>query len=383
MRRICVVTGTRAEFGLLRTLLTELKNAPDIELQIVATGAHLSPGHGYTIDEIRAEGFAVDEQVDMLLASDQPRAVGQALGLGVIGLTGALSRLSPDLVVLLGDRYEALAAAQAAMMLGIPIAHIHGGEVTEGAIDEAIRHAITKMSHLHFVAAEEFKRRVIQLGEDPDTVHLVGALGLDSIAALDPIPRCDLEEALGILLDGLILLVTYHPVTLASDPAAGIEPLLQALHEQTDARIVFTGVNADAGGHEIERSIEAFCAKRPEHRVTVASLGFRRYLSLMALSAAVVGNTSSGIIEAPYLGVPTVNIGPRQKGRPRAPSVIDCDPEFDAIVDALECALSPAMRAVASRGDTPFGSPGAGRRIAALLRGADLDGILSKRFRDI
>lgn len=382
MRRICVVTGTRAEFGLLRTLLRELRAAPEVELQLVATGAHLSPSHGHTISEIWAEGFEVDEEVDMLLASDSPRAVGQSLGLAVIGLTGALSRLSPDILVLLGDRYEALAAAQAAMMLGIPIAHIHGGEVTEGAIDEVIRHAITKMSHLHFVAAEEFRRRVIQLGEDPSSVQVVGALGLDNIAALETVPCSGLEQALGIVLDGPILLVTYHPVTLAKDASAGLAPLLEALDRQANARIVFTGVNADAGGHAIKNSIEAFCALRPEHRVKVPSLGFRRYLSLMALSAAVVGNSSSGIIEAPSLGVPTVNIGPRQKGRPRAPSVIDCDAEPDKIVDAINHALSPDMQAIADRRDTPYGTPGAGCRIASMLTNTPLHDILLKRFYD-
>jgi UDP-N-acetylglucosamine 2-epimerase (non-hydrolysing) len=319
----------------------------------------------------------------MLLSSDHPRAVGQSLGLGVIGLTGALSRLSPDIVVLLGDRYEALAAAQSAMILGIPIAHLHGGEVTEGAIDEAIRHAITKMAHIHFVAAEPFRRRVIQLGERPDRVHVVGAMGLDNMADLDPMPRADLEQALGLQLDSPVLLVTYHPVTLAKDGAAGVAAMLEALDGQTGARIVFTGVNADALGQEIEAKIEAFCRSRPERCVQVVSLGFHRYLSLMALSAVVVGNSSSGLLEAPSMGISSVNIGPRQRGRPRAPSVIDCDENAGEIAAALSRAMSSKMQEIASRRETPYGSSGASHRVAEELRMTKLDDILMKRFHDL
>lgn len=383
MRKICVVTGTRAEFGLLQTLMKELQTAPDVQLQIVATGAHLAPAYGYTLSEIEACGFVVDESVDMLLSSDQPRAVGQSLGLGVIGLTSALSRLAPDIVVLLGDRYEALAAAQAAMILGIPIAHLHGGEVTEGAIDEAIRHAITKLAHVHFVAAERFRHRVMQLGEQPDRVHVVGAMGLDNIASLDPVPQADLEKLLGLTLDGPVLLVTYHPVTLAENGAAGVAALLEALDEQASARIVFTGVNADALGQEIKAKIEAFCRSRPERCVQVASLGFHRYLSLMAFSAVVVGNSSSGLLEAPSMGIPTVNIGPRQRGRPRAPSVIDCNENAEDIHAALSRAMSSKVQEIASLRETPYGSSGAGHRVAEKLRMIKLDDILMKRFRDL
>lgn len=383
MRKICVVTGTRAEFGLLQTLMKELQTAPDVQLQIIVTGAHLVPAHGYTLREIEACGFVVDETVDMLLASDQPRAVAQSLGLGVIGLTGALSRLAPNIVVLLGDRYEALAAAQAAMILGIPIAHLHGGEVTEGAIDEAIRHAITKMAHVHFVAAEPFWHRVIQLGEQPDRVHVVGAMGLDNIANLDLVPKVELEQVLGLQLNGPVLLVTYHPVTLAENGAAGVAALLEALDGQTGARIVFTGVNADALGQEIEALIAAFCRARPEQCVQVASLGFRRYLSLMALSAVVVGNSSSGLLEAPSMGIPTVNIGPRQRGRPRALSVIDCDENAVDIAAALSRAMSSEVQKIASQRETPYGCSGAGHRVAEVLKVIELENILMKKFHDL
>lgn len=380
MRRICVITGTRAEYGLLRTLMTHLKAAEDVDLRVIATGAHLVAAHGNTRSEIEQDGFQIDEAVDMLLAADTPEATGTALGLGVIGLTGALARQSPDLVVLLGDRYEALAAAQAAMMLGIPIAHIHGGETTEGAMDEAIRHAITKMSHLHFAATEEFRQRILQMGEAPQNVHSTGALGLDNIAALDPAPKEELEQVLGLGLDNPIFLVTYHPVTLSQAGTYAIDALLEALNEWPEARIVFTGANADALGQVISSKVAEFCAARPETTANVASLGFRRYLSLMGLAGAVIGNSSSGIIEAPSMGVPTVNIGPRQQGRPRAPSVIDCAGRSDDIRLAISRALDPAHRKIAAQRKTPYGAPGAGSRIADVLRSVDLNGLLMKRF---
>lgn len=383
MRRICVVTGTRAEFGLLQTLMKELQAAPDVQLQIVATGAHLVHAHGYTLREIEDHGFIVDETVEMLMASDDPRAIGQSLGLGVIGLTGALSRLNPDIVVLLGDRYEALAAAQSAMILGIPIAHLHCGEKTEGAIDEAIRHAITKMAHLHFTATEEFRRRVIQLGEAPDRVFVVGATGLDNIAALEPAPRTELEDVLGISLDAPILLVTYHPVTLDVSSEADFDAFLAVLAELNGMCIVFTGANADALGQEINAKVAAFCAERPKSCVQVSSLGFRRYLSLMAHSAVVIGNSSSGLLEAPSMGIPTVNIGPRQQGRPRAPSVIDCDENTRDIALALSQSMSSDFKALASRRETPYGIPGAGKRVAEVLRRVNLESILMKRFYDL
>lgn len=383
MRKICVVTGTRAEFGLLQTLMKELQAAPDVQLQIVATGAHLVHAHGYTLREIEDHGFIVDETVEMLMASDDPRAIGQSLGLGVIGLTGALSRLNPDIVVLLGDRYEALAAAQSAMILGIPIAHLHGGEKTEGAIDEAIRHAITKMAHLHFTATEEFRRRVIQLGEAPDRVFVVGATGLDNIAALEPAPRTELEDVLGISLDAPILLVTYHPVTLDASSEADFDAFLAVLAELNGMCIVFTGANADALGQEINAKVAAFCAERPKSCVQVSSLGFRRYLSLMAHSAVVIGNSSSGLLEAPSMGIPTVNIGARQQGRPRAPSVIDCVENTRDIALALSRAMSSDFKALASRRETPYGIQGAGKRVAEVLRWVDLESILVKRFHDL
>lgn len=380
MRKVCIVTGTRAEFGLLSPLMHQISAHPALELQVIATGAHLSAAHGGTLAEIEAQEFIVDETVHMLLASDSPEAVGTSLGLGVIGLTRALSRLSPDIVVLLGDRYEALAAAQSAMVLGLPIAHIHGGEATEGLIDEAIRHSITKMAHLHFVAAAQFRDRVIQLGEEPSRVHIVGAAGLDNIAALERIDRAALSADLGLPLGTPLLAVTYHPVTLKGAKGGDVRPLLAALDRHPQATIVFTGSNADAHGGGIDTQIAGFCARNPERAVHVASLGFRRYLSLLAEADAVVGNSSSGLLEAPYMAVPTVNIGPRQQGRPRAPSVIDCENADSEIATAIETALSPAHKTVAARRESPYGRPGAAEKMAAQIARVDVSGMLFKRF---
>jgi UDP-hydrolysing UDP-N-acetyl-D-glucosamine 2-epimerase len=364
----------------MRPLMHQISAHPALDLQVIATGAHLSAAHGGTLSEIEAQGVIVDETVHMLLASDSPEAVGTSLGLGVIGLTRALGRLSPDIVVLLGDRYEALAAAQSAMVLGLPIAHIHGGEATEGVIDEAIRHSITKMAHLHFVAAAPFRDRVIQLGEEPARVHVVGAAGLDNIAALERVDRATLSADLGLPLGTPLLAVTYHPVTLEGAEGGDASPLLEALDRHPQATIVFTGSNADAHGGGIDAQIAGFCARNPKRAVQVASLGFRRYLSLLAEADAVAGNSSSGLLEAPYMAVPTVNIGPRQQGRPRAPSVIDCDNAAGEIATAIETALSPAHKAVAARRESPYGSPGAAEKIAAEIARAELNGLLFKRF---
>ncbi len=383
MKKICVITGSRAEFGLLQGVLNGLKTAPDVHLQLIVTGAHLVSGHGKTYQEIRAAGFEIDAEVDMLLASDSPRAVGQSLGLGVIGITNALSRLSPDLIVLLGDRYEALAAAQSAMVLRIPIAHLHGGEATEGLIDEAIRHSITKMSHIHFVSAEPFRQKVIQMGERPEAVYNFGAVGLDNIASLEPMARANLEDFVRMKLNGPILLVSYHPITLDVEGASMVDNLLEALAKQDDTRIVFTGANADALGQDINARVKLFCDARPKQAVQVTSLGMRRFLSLMAISDAVIGNSSSGLLEAPFVGVPTVNIGDRQKGRLRGPAVVDCLDTTNAISSAISKARSKELRAIAARRETPYGKPGASAKIVKVLRTLDLDGILFKGFNKI
>ena len=382
-RKICVVTATRAEYGLLYWLLRLLRDDPEVDLQVVVTGTHLSSAHGMTVRVIESDGFAVSARVSMLLQDDSPLGIAKSLGLAVIGLAEAFERLRPDLLVLLGDRYEVLGAAQAAMVARIPIAHIHGGEATEGLIDEAIRHAITKMSHLHFVAAEDFRRRVIQLGESPERVWVVGATGLDNIAKLPLLDRAALESALGITLQPPTLLLTYHPVTLSDDdPSVAMRELLE-LVDPIAGTLIITGANADTGSNAMRSEAQRFAAARPGRVLLQESLGALRYLSAMKLVDVVVGNSSSGLLEAPALGTPTVDIGVRQQGRLRAPSVIHCAEDRDAIAAAIHQALSPAHQAVAARRMTPYGMPGAAERIVAVLREHPLGSILIKRFHDL
>jgi UDP-N-acetylglucosamine 2-epimerase (non-hydrolysing) len=382
-RRVCVITATRAEYGLLRWLLRELHEDPGIALQLIVTGTHLAAPFGMTIESIEADGLPIALQFPIPVHDDSSRGVTRALGAATSGFADAFAALQPDIVVLLGDRYEALAAAQAAMIARIPIAHIHGGESTEGAIDEAIRHAITKMAHLHFVAAPQFRRRVVQLGEAPDRVWVVGAASLDNIAHLSLIDRATLEIDLGIRFATPAFLVTYHPVTLrAEDPGRSMRMVLELLGEEAETMVV-TGVNADPGGSSIRREAERFAASRAGRVILVESLGTLRYLSVMAQVDAVVGNSSSGLIEAPAMGKPTVDIGERQRGRLRAPSVIHCEAAPQPIRAAVQRALTAEHKAIAARRETPYGTPGAARRIADVLRRYPLEGILFKHFHDL
>lgn len=381
-RRICAVTGTRADYDLLLPSLRAIEQEPTLELQLAVTGAHLDPQAG-SLARVRDDGFRVDAEIDMLLTDDSPNAITKSLARGVTGFADALDRLRPDLLLLLGDRYEILAAAQAAMLARIPIAHIHGGESTEGVIDEAIRHAVTKMSHIHFVAAPSYRRRVIQLGEDPQHVHVVGAAALDNLANMEFLQRQELEAQLGYAVGEQHLLLTYHPVTLeGQSPEQALAPLLGALDALPDATVTITGANADPLGRRFNEHLQAYAA-RHEQVHFVYNLGQRRYLSLARLSQAVVGNSSSGLIEIPVLGVPTVNIGDRQRNRLQAPSVINCKNDREAILDALERAASPPFREMAAHRESPYGTPGAAQRILDVLQTASLDGILKKHFYDL
>lgn len=383
-RRICVVTGSRADYGLLTPLLRQLVVEPSAEVQLVVTGAHLAPEFGLTYQAIEEDGFKVHARVEMLLSSDTATGVARSMGLAVMGFADVYATSRPDLVVVLGDRYEILAAAQAAMLARLPIAHIHGGETTEGAIDEAIRHSLSKMSHLHFTSAEPYRRRVIQLGEQPDLVFNVGALGIDNILSQQLISRDELEISLGIRLNKPLFAVTYHPATLSrvgAGPATA--SLLGALDRFPSATCIFSMVNADPDGRLINRMIEQFVARNKERAIAVKSLGQKRYLSLMRHADCVVGNSSSGILEASALGVPTVNIGDRQKGRLRPESVVDCGDDEVAIVDAIRCALDPAFRQLAATAGTPYGDGKAAPRIARVLLDHPLDGLLQKRFYDL
>lgn len=384
MRKICFVTGSRAEYGLLQWLMEEVRDDPGLELQLVVTGSHLSDRFGATVNEIEKDGFEINERVDMDLDHDSAVAAAQATGQCMIGLAASFDRLQPDILVILGDRFEILAAASAALILCIPLAHIAGGEATEGAIDEAIRHAITKMAHLHFPAADIYRDRILQMGEDPANVHTVGALGRDVLERLPLLNRQELAGSIGIDADAPFFLITYHPVTLSgTDPAAGVGELLSAMESFDAHRLVFTGVNADPGNDSVARAIHRFVERHSERAVVATSLGQIRYLSAMQEADAVLGNSSSGIVEAPAFGVPTVNIGERQRGRIRAASVLDCAEERGAIVETIGTAISPTFREQIRGAVYPFGEPGATRRILEHLKRTSLDNLLMKRFHDL
>ena len=365
-QRICVVTGSRAEYGLLYWVLHDLRASAGVELQLVVTGMHLVREFGYTVDQIERDGFDISRRVDMLLAGDTKSGIAKSIGLGVIGLSDAFEQLQPDLVVLLGDRFEILAAAQACLVHNIPVAHIAGGDTTEGAFDESIRHAITKMAHLHLVTNELSARRVRQLGEDPRRIHVVGSPGLDHLRRRALLGRAELEQALGAPLGARNLLVTFHPVTLeAGQGEEQFTELLTALDAQPAGTTIWcTRPNADTGGRAIAAALDTWAAAHP-HRVHVyASLGQLRYLSLMAQVDAVVGNSSSGLYEAPSFGVPTVDIGDRQRGRLAAPSVIHCAPQREAIRAAVERATALDCSQVVN----PYGDGRSAPRIVELLR---------------
>ncbi len=380
-RKVCVVTGTRAEFGLLRWLMGEIQSHPQLELQVIATGMHLSPEFGSTYREIEEAGFEIDARVEMLLSSDTNTAVTKSMGLGVIGFADAYERLAPDIVVVLGDRFEIFAATSAAMIAGVPVAHLHGGETTEGAFDEAIRHSITKMSHLHFVAADEYRQRVIQLGEHPDRVFNFGGMGIDAIKRIKLLSREELESSLELSLGAKSLLVTFHPVTLegGASSAAQMGELLAALEGLDDTTLIFTMPNADTGGRELSAMVREFAQGHPNAKV-YTSLGQLRYFSCLAQIDGVVGNSSSGLAEAPSFKIGTVNIGDRQKGRLKANSVIDCEPNREAIRAALKTLYSAEFQASLAAVSNPYGNGGASEAIVKVLAEYPLENIRKKQF---
>lgn len=380
-RRICVVTGSRAEYGLLYWVMKGIQLDSDLELQVIATGMHLSPEFGLTHRVIEDDGFTIDARVEMLISSDTPTGIAKSIGLGVIGFADALERLKPEIILLLGDRFEILAAAQASLVARIPVAHIAGGDVTEGAFDEAVRHSITKMAHLHFVTNEESARRVRQLGEDPDTVFMVGSPGLDYLHRIKPLTREELEQGIGFRFRQKNLLVTFHPATLEQcSPAAQFRELLDALDAfGQEVGLIFTMPNADTDGREIMRMIGDFVASHGWAKA-FTSLGQRQYLSAIAQVDAVVGNSSSGLYEVPSFKKPTVNIGDRQKGRIHAASVIDCLPEAAAIRAAIERAFSLDCTDVVN----PYGDGASAPRIVSILKEIqNLKSLLKKRFCEV
>lgn len=383
MRTICVVTGTRADYGLLQWVMDGIRRDPGLRLQVVATGMHLSPEFGMTYREIEADGFAIDRKLEILTGDDTAVGVTKAVGRGVIAFADAFAELKPDIAVVLGDRFEILAAATAALIGGLPLAHLHGGEITEGAFDDAIRHAVTKMSHLHFVAAEPYRQRVIQLGEAPERVFLTGGLGVDAIRKTRRLDRAALEAALDFRFGKKNLLVTFHPVTLERDTApAQMAELLKALDSLAETNLILTLPNADTGSRQLIRMIEEFVASRP-HTRAYTSLGQLRYLSCLAQVDGVVGNSSSGLAEVPSFRKGTVNIGDRQRGRLKASSVIDCEPDCASIQTALRTLYSPEFQARLADVRNPYGEGGASEQVVDVLKRFDFSGLAKKSFHDL
>lgn len=383
IRKICVVTGSRADYGLLRCLLSELRKHRKFRLQLVATGSHLSSRHGNTWKEIAGDGFRIHRKVKIGIAGDTAQGVARSAGLALTRLSCVFRELRPDAVLVLGDRYEILAAAEAAMFCRIPIIHLHGGEATEGLVDEAIRHAITKMSHLHFVSTPRYRRRVIQLGEDPRSVFVVGALGLDSLRSLSLLSREALEKKLGLVFGPRTLLVTFHPPTLSPGRGrAQLRELLAALARLPDATLIFTLPNADMESLPLYRMVRGFVRRHPRARA-FRSLGQLSYLSCMRQVDAVVGNSSSGLLEAPSLRCATVNIGDRQKGRIRPPTVIDCPPRRVEILQAILKAGSPGFRRKLARAKNPYDRGGAATKIIRVLERCRWETLLKKKFYDL
>ncbi|MFD3000877.1 UDP-N-acetylglucosamine 2-epimerase [Pontibacter toksunensis] len=384
MKKICVVTGTRAEYGLLYWTMKALEEDPELQLQLCVTGMHLSPEFGLTHKQIEADGFHIDKKVEILLSSDSTVGISKSIGLGVISFSEAFAELKPDLVLILGDRFEIFAAATAAMISKIPIAHCHGGEATEGLIDEPIRHSITKMSHVHFTATEEYRKRVIQLGEQPKSVYNVGALGIENINKLELLDRQSFEESIGFELGEKNVLVTFHPVTLENATAAHqFRNLLRALDELKDTKIIFTKPNADTDGRVIINLIDEYVKAHPEKSIAFISLGQLRYLSALQYMDVVVGNSSSGLIEVPSFRIATIDIGDRQRGRIKANSVISCSPDYASIKEALENAFSADFTALLKDVKNPYGEKDASQEIVRVLKETEVENLIKKKFFDL
>jgi len=382
-RKICVVTGSRADYGLLRWVMQGIKDDPELNLQVIVTGMHLSPTFGLTYKVIEEDGFRIDAKVEILGSSDFPTAIAESMALALTGSAKAFSELNPDLVVVLGDRFEIFAATAAALVAKIPVAHLHGGETTIGAFDEALRHSITKMSHLHFVATQEYRDRVLQLGENPKNVYLVGGLGIDSIKNLPLLSRKELETQLGIEFGTKSLLITFHPVTLdAESPEQQMKELLAALSHLHDTTLIFTMPNADTGGRVLIKMIKEFVG-RNKNAKAFTSLGQLKYLSSISHIDGVVGNSSSGLTEVPTFKKGTINVGVRQLGRPQATSVINCEPIEKDIRRAIEKLYSPDFKLNLAVAKNPYGEGGASARVVKALKDASLEGIVKKTFHDL
>lgn len=382
-RRICVVTGSRADYGLLRWVLQGIKDDSELELQLIATGMHLSPIFGLTYRDIEEDGFRIDRKIEILGPSDSPVAIAESMSLALAGTAKAYSELQPDLIVVLGDRFEIFASTAAALVARIPVAHLHGGETTTGAFDEAIRHSISKMSQLHFVATEEYRKRVIQLGENPKNVFTVGGLGIDSIKKMPLLSKKELESQLGFKIGEKSLLITFHPVTLdAESPEQQMSELLAALSHLHHTTLIFTMPNADTGGLALINMIEEF-VKKNDNAKAFTSLGQLRYLSCLSHIDGVVGNSSSGLTEVPTFKKGTINIGDRQLGRIKPSSVIDCAPRERDIIQAIEKLFSLDFKSNLEETKNPYGEGGASIKVVRALKEAQLEGIVKKTFHDL
>lgn len=384
MKKICILTATRAEYGLLKPIIIKSMKVEDFDVRLVVTGAHLSPEFGLTYQEIENDGIKIDKKIEILLSGDTPASISKAMGLAMISFADYFEKLKPDILVVLGDRYETLAVCCSAMNQRIPIAHLYGGETTEGAVDEAIRHAITKLSYLHFTSTEEYRRRVIQLGEHPNRAFCVGAMGIENILNERLLSKIELEETMNISLAKPYAMVTFHPVTLEdSDSGKQMQELLYALKQHRDMNFVFTKANADTGGRIINQMIDKFVEEN-DNAVAFAALGMKRYLSALKYSSMVIGNSSSGLIEAPSFGIPTINIGDRQKGRLQATSVINCLPKGEDIEKAIKLALSDNFRNKARTTINPYGDGNTSEKIVSTIKDFLLNNKvnLKKKFYD-
>lgn len=385
MRKVCVITGTRAEYGLLYWTMKAIEADDTLKLQIIATGMHLSPEFGNTYTQIEKDGFHIDKKIEILLSSDTTVGISKSMGLGIISFSEAYNELNPDVILVLGDRFEIFSAVSAAMIARIPVAHCHGGEATEGLIDEPIRHSITKMSQIHFPSTDEYRNRIIQLGEQPNKVYNVGALGIENIKKLKLLDKSAFEDSINFKLDAkYIFLVTFHPVTLENATSENqIDQLLEVFQEMKNIKIIFTKSNADTDGRIINMKIDQFVKTSPNKAVVFQSLGQLRYLSALKFVDVVIGNSSSGLIEVPSFKKATINIGDRQKGRIIADSVINCNPDKLNILKAIQTALSPQFQTTLKTIANPYEKENSSVKIIEVLRSIELTNIIKKEFYDI
>jgi len=380
-RKIAVITGTRAEYGLLYWIIKGIVDDPELELQLMVTGMHLSPEFGMTVDSIVEDEIPITKKIETLLSSDSSIGISKSMGLGMISFSEAFTELEPDLCLVLGDRFEIFSAVSAAMISRIPVAHCHGGEATEGLIDEPIRHSITKMSHLHFTSTEEYKNRVIQLGEQPNRVFNVGALGIENIYKLDLLGRKEFEESIEFELGTPTFLVTYHPVTLENKSSKNqCLALLKAMDDFPNAKIIFTMPNADTDGRVIINLIEEYVRENPDRAISFKSLGQLRYLSALKHVDVVIGNSSSGLVEVPSFNIPTINIGDRQRGRVSGPTVISTDYEYTNISESIRTALSLKFRERIKEAKNPYDQGYSSSKILPTLKEYPIKNILKKKF---